>query len=127
MKKKKRSFKNITVLISNGKSDSNGDIFDLEKIELPKNFNLPVTREFNHEDIIGEAKLTKDVKNKTIKIIADISLNKFGFENYYPAVGGFIKRKEEKDDNVIIKDFKLTSISICYKGNTDKRIKKLKN
>lgn len=117
MVKVMEEFKNITVLICDGKPDLQGDSFDIKNIEFLD--CVPIHENFDPRKPIGTAKLKLD--GNILK--ANLSLSTKWFQKsqlLVPAIQG----RAGRTNNNIIEKFSIDGISMVDK-NADERIKPL--
>lgn len=114
--------KNVTILIADGTPDLQGDVIDVNGIELPK--EVPLTHGFysTPETFLGKAYLRKegdrivaDLEFVTDRIPAELR------KHCYPAIAGYIVER----DGAIIKRCRINQLSISVEANVDPRISKL--
>lgn len=106
------------VLIESGNLGSDGSKVDISGLKL--NGTFPLTRDFNKNDVIGEA--TPFIENGKVYTEIDVTPDIIGL---YPAIG-FISRSEDveiKDNVRFIKSAQLYEVSLCSKPNSDHTIK----
>jgi hypothetical protein len=112
-------YKNIIVLTNN--LDSDGDKFDIEKIELPD--IVPLLKNFNGAYKIGDCILSKKDGNVVAEFITPVDID----ESLYPAIQFKVNEQDLKlheetgvwdIDNIDIK-----AIGLCENHNCDESIK----
>ena len=109
------------ILNIDGQPDSSGDVFAegcvLEIADKP----VPIFRDFDHAEIVGEARLIRDGSQVKYKIdIWEAAMPEQLARMLTPCIGGSILEKEEN----LIKKAKLTMVGLAT-INADSRIKKL--
>lgn len=101
----------IKVLNLDNIPDSQGEIFDSNGLEVPK--EVPLYLNFNYDKPIGHAILEK----REDGVYAQINTSTF-IKGLYPAIGG---KLSERDGNTLLK-VKITMLGVCNSPNSDKRI-----
>ena len=118
-------FKNVTVLIADGMTDSCGFRYNIDQVDfLP---TVPVTYNFNSDMVVGRASLSK-VGNE---IRADVTINSDMIADLMdagvtliPCVGGIVGDGTFKKNTIEHGSISLNTIGLSP-ANMDKRIKPL--
>lgn len=85
-------YKNVRVLVADGKKDSQGDSILIENVELERD-RVPVNIEFDADRTIGRAFIRKEGN----EILADIEIeSREDIEELYPCIAGLVTRKEDQ-------------------------------
>ena len=118
-------FKNVTVLIADGMTDSGGFQYNIDEVNLLS--TVPVTYNFNSDMVVGKARLNK-VGNE---IRADITINSDMVVDLLdlkqvliPCVGGIVGDGTRKQNIIENGSISLNIIGLSP-ANMDKRIKPL--
>jgi len=107
-----KKFKNIIVMIADGKPDSQNDIIYIRDVKIPKN-KVPVTLNFDATKLLGEAELRIEGN----QVVADLELTEDGFDKLIPCIQGTVDRVGNKGCSI-------SGIGLAEK-NADFRINKL--
>ncbi len=121
----KLTFKNVTVLIADGMTDSCGFRYNINEVDFLS--TVPVTYNFNTDMVVGRASLSK-VGNE---VRADITINSDMIadlldlkEVLVPCVGGIVGDGTFKKNTIEHGSISLNTIGLSP-ANMDKRIKPL--
>ena len=112
---------NARVLIADGVADSNGNIYDISKVQIDNQSYVPVTDNFQEDIVVGHASLKK-VGNE---VHADFKLNPDVDPVLVPCIGGLVIASEDKPNG--IEQMIIINVIGLSKANADKRIKPLLN
>jgi len=104
------------IIVEKGIVGSDGTVVDISS--WPKKITVPILKEFQHGNVIGEAVCKKTLNG----ISADFEID----EKYlplYPSIGGKIIKDRIESGIRYIDEFELTSVSLNTSPNQDPEIK----